>query len=70
MFDILLEVKTVQNVNIDGRSVPETKHGHVFSFTMTQAQVEFVKANRKEINFSETFRQYLDKIIQEHTPKQ
>ena len=52
------------------RSVPETVKEHVYSFTLTQEQAEFIKTHRKEINFSETFRQYLDRIIQEHSPKQ
>lgn len=47
------------------RSIPETMKEHVYSFTITQEQAQFVKAHRKEINFSETFRKYLDSIIDE-----
>ncbi len=33
------------------------------SFTITKKQSEFVEAHRKVINFTETFRNYLDRII-------
>ena len=52
------------------RSVAQKTKEHVYSFTLTQAQAEFVKTHRKEINFSETFRKYLDSMIQAHSPKQ
>lgn len=35
-----------------------------FSFTITEKQSEFVKAHRNEINFSETFRNYLDRMME------
>lgn len=35
-----------------------------FSFTITQEQSDFIKAHRKTINFSDTFRKYLDSIIE------
>jgi hypothetical protein len=52
------------------RSVAQKTKEHVYSFTLTQAQAEFVKTHRKEINFSQTFRKYLDTVIQAHSPKQ
>jgi hypothetical protein len=52
------------------RSVAQAQKEHVFSFNMTQKQAEFVKTYRKEINFSETFRKYLDTIIAAHSPEQ
>ena len=33
------------------RSVAQKTKEHVYSFTLTQAQAEFVKTHRKEINF-------------------
>ena len=68
-----------------GTEVPETKQAqpaivyrsdakkeqeHVFSFNITPAQAEFVKTYRKSINFSETFRKYLDSVIAAHSPTQ
>ena len=52
------------------RSVAKKEQEHVFSFNMTPAQAEFVKTYRKSINFSETFRKYLDSMIQAHSPTQ
>ena len=45
------------------RSIPEAKKEHVYSFTVTPEQAEFIKTHRKEINFSETFRMYFDSLI-------
>ena len=52
------------------RGIPATTKEHVFSFTITPAQAEFVKIHRKEINFSETFRKYLDSIVVEYNSNQ
>lgn len=35
-----------------------------FSFTISEEQSAFIKAHRKTINFSDTFRKYLDSIIE------
>jgi hypothetical protein len=35
-----------------------------FSFTVNETQSAFIKAHRKTINFSDTFRKYLDSIIE------
>jgi hypothetical protein len=35
-----------------------------FSFTISEEQSAFIKAHRKTINFSYTFRKYLDSIIE------
>lgn len=43
---------------------------HTLSFTITEAQAEWVKYHRKEINFSETMRNYLDKVIEAYNAKQ
>lgn len=48
------------------RSVAQAQKEHVFSFTITPEQAQFVKTHRKEINFSETFRKYLDSIEVEY----
>ena len=46
------------------RSVSQTAKEHVYSFTISQEQSDFIKAHRKTINFSDTFRKYLDSIIE------
>lgn len=35
-----------------------------FSFTLSEEQSAFIKAHRKTINFSDTFRKYLDSIME------
>ncbi len=50
------------------RSMPaEVKKEKVYSFTVTEEQAQFISMYKKEINFSATFRQYLDSIIAQHS---
>lgn len=46
------------------KSVAQSASEKTFSFTVTQEQSAFIKAHRKTINFSDTFRKYLDSIMQ------
>ena len=50
------------------RSMPaEAKKEKVYSFTVTEEQAQFISMYKKEINFSATFRQYLDSIMAQHS---
>lgn len=50
------------------RSMPaEAKKEKVYSFTVTEEQAQFISMYKKEINFSATFRQYLDSIIAQYS---
>lgn len=57
------EVPEQAKMNIVYRSMQESTKEHVFSFTITPEQAQFVKAHRRGINFSQTFRNYLDSIV-------
>ena len=45
------------------KSSPQGNKERTMSFTITEAQAEWVKNHRKEINFSQTMRNYLDSVI-------
>lgn len=45
------------------QTAKDSKLEKTFSFTISDVQSEFIKTHRKQINFSETFRKYLDSII-------
>jgi len=40
----------------------QAKSEKTFSFTVSEEQSAFIKAHRKTINFSDTFRKYLESI--------
>lgn len=52
------------------RGVSMAQKEHIYSFTLTPEQAEFIKAHKKEINFSETLRVYMDSVMTEYNTKQ
>ena len=61
--------KEVKQANVEMpaivyKSSAQSANEKTYSFVISEEQSAFIKKYRKTINFSETFRQYLDSIMQ------
>lgn len=57
-------VEPERKTDIVYRQTTQDTKEKVYSFTITPQQAEFIKAHKKETNFSETLRKHLDSVME------